>query len=54
MDIKTFEDYYLEPISISSENREKPLPQIFKDVAELRISPDEQIIRYKKKIYIYQ
>ena len=49
MDIKTFEDYYLEPISISSENREKPLPQIFKDVAELRISPDEQINDTRKK-----
>ena len=49
MDIKTFEDYYLEPISISSENREKPLPQIFKDVAELQISPDEQISDTKTK-----
>ena len=49
MDIKTFEDYYLEPISISSENRQKPLPQIFKDVAELQISPDEQITDTKKK-----
>ena len=49
MDIKTFEDYYLEPISISSENREKPLPQIFKDVAELQISPDEQISDTRNK-----
>ena len=49
MDIKTFEDYYLEPISISSENSEKPLPQIFKDVAELQISPDEQINDTRKK-----
>ena len=49
MDIKTFEDYYLEPISISSENKERPLPQIFKDVAELQISPDEQITDTRKK-----
>ena len=49
MDIKTFEDYYLEPISISSENRQKPLPQIFKDIAELQISPDEQINDTRKK-----
>ena len=50
MDIKTFEDYYLEPISISSENKERRLPQIFKDVAELQISPNNG---HTKKIYIY-
>ena len=49
MDIETFSEYYIKPISLGKEDAEAPLPQIFKDVSLLKISPDEVINSTRKK-----
>jgi hypothetical protein len=49
MDIETFSEYYIKPISLGKEDAEAPLPQIFKDVSLLKISPDEVINATRKK-----
>lgn len=43
MDIETFKDYYLDPISLGQEDANAPLPQIFKDISVLKITPEEQV-----------
>ena len=43
MDIETFKEYYLDPISLGQEDANAPLPQIFKDISVLKITPEEQV-----------
>jgi len=43
MDINTFNDYFIDPISIDTETANAPLPQVFKDLSVLKISPEEMV-----------
>jgi len=46
MDIKTYDEYYIKPISLDRTNA--PLPQIFKDQSVLKILPEENISANRK------
>ena len=46
MDIETFAQYYVNPVSMDGE--EAPLPQIFKDISVLKITPEENIADTRK------
>ena len=46
MDIKTYDEYYIKPISLDRTNA--PLPQIFKDQSVLKILPEENISGNRK------
>lgn len=46
MDIETFAQYYVNPVSMDGE--EAPLPQIFKDISVLKITPEENIQNTRK------
>lgn len=41
MDIETFAEYYMNPVSMDEE--QAPLPQIYKDISVLKITPEENI-----------
>ena len=41
MDTESYIDNYLAPVSLSAEDAEMPKAQIYKDISELRITPDE-------------
>jgi hypothetical protein len=43
MDIETFKEYYLDPISLGPDDANAPLPQIFKDISVLKIQPEENV-----------
>ena len=46
MDIETFAEYYMKPISMDEE--QAPLPQVFKDISVLKITPEENIQKSRK------
>ena len=46
MDLKTYDEYYIKPISLDRTNA--PLPQIFKDQSVLKILPEENISANRK------
>ena len=46
MDIKTYDEYYIKPISLDRTNA--PLPQIFKDQSVLKIQPEENVSGNRK------
>ena len=50
MDIETFAEYYMKPISMDEE--QAPLPQIFKDISVLKITPEENI-QASRKTYTF-
>lgn len=50
MDIETFAQYYVNPVSMDGE--EAPLPQIFKDISVLKITPEENI-QDSRKTYTF-
>lgn len=43
MDLEAFTQYYLEPIGLGQDELGGPLPQIFKDISVLKITPEETV-----------
>lgn len=49
MDKVTYNDYYMNPISLEKEAQETFLPHLYKDISVIKISPEEQVTEITKK-----